>query len=460
MDIESIKRIHCIGAGGIGVSAIARFFHERSAEVSGSDVCFSDELQMLKEKGVQVYNSQNFKNVPKDADVVVYSPSVPDDNIEIQTAKEYGILSLSYPQMLGRLTENFTGIAISGTNGKTTTTALLGKILESGGKDPTVIVGGRVDGWDNNLRVGKSDLFVVEACEYKRSMLELQPHMIVLTNIEEDHLDYYKNIDDILDAFTEYAVKLTEDDVLVYNNDDEHTRNISKNTVARVISFGLEAGAGVRAKNLVVEDGKQSFTLEVYGKELGELTVNIPGTFNIYNVLAAITASLNMGVSIEDIQKALESFKGIWRRFEKVGVFENTTVISDYAHHPTAVKCTIKAAREFFPNKKILAVFQPHHEDRTIKLFDDFVEAFADADEVIIAEIYHVQGREEKESRISSKDLVKAVEDRGGVDKVSFAKDLETTEKIIRKKAKDYDVILIMGAGDVDTIARQLCSKK
>ncbi|MCK5095849.1 MAG: UDP-N-acetylmuramate--L-alanine ligase [Candidatus Pacebacteria bacterium] len=460
MDIENIKKVHCIGIGGIGVSAVARFFHTKGANVSGSDVGLSEQLHELKKKGICVYGSHDPQNVPKDADIVVYSPAVPDDNVEMQAAKEYGILNLSYPEILGRITEHFTSIAVSGTNGKTTTTALLGKMLESGGKDPTVIIGGRVAGWDNNLRVGESDLFVVEGCEYKRSMLNLQPYMILLTNIEEDHLDYYKDIDDILDAFTDYVSKLTEDNVLVYNNDDEYVRDISKNTVARTIPFGMEDGAGIRAKNVVVEDGKQSFTLEVYGEERGILTTHIPGTFNIYNILAALTAALDMGVSFEEIKKSLDSFKGMWRRFEKVGEYENAIVISDYAHHPTAIRGTIKAAREFFPDKKILAVFQPHHEDRTIKLFDDFVESFADADETIIAEIYHVQGREEKESKISSKDLVKAVEDRGGVDMVSYAKDLETTEKMIRKKAKDYNVILIMGAGDIDSVARQLVSKK
>lgn len=463
MDIETFKKIYCIGIGGIGVSALARFFCTRGVAVSGSDALVSEELSMLAQKGVTVFGSQDRTHVPRDADCVVYSPAVPSDNAEMQAAREYGIPIYSYPQMLGKLTEYFTSIAVSGTNGKTTTTALVGKMLEAGGKDPTVIVGGRVPGWDNNLRVGTSDLFVVEGCEYKRAMLNLHPHAIVLTNIEEDHLDYYRDIDDIVDAFEEYATKLTEDDVLVYNSDDERVVDVASSSVARVISFGLSTKASVRAKDIFAQDGVQTFALEVYGNELGIITAHVPGTFNIYNILGAAAIALDFGVSFEAIQKAVDNFYGTWRRFEKVGMCNGAVVVSDYAHHPTAIKGTIKAAREFFPNKRILAVFQPHHEDRTIKLFDEFVESFADADEVIISEIYHVRGREEAESKISSKDLVRAIQDRGGVDVISFAKDLDATEKLIRKKAKDFNlptgqagVVLVMGAGDIDKVARNL----
>jgi UDP-N-acetylmuramate--alanine ligase len=458
MIISEIKKVHCIGIGGIGVSAIARFFIARGAEVSGSDEGGSEELVMLEKRGVKVFSSHLEKNVPKDADLVVYSPAVPKDNPELVRAKELNIKTLSYPEALGMLMENFMGVAVSGTNGKTTTTALLGKMLEEGKKDPTVILGGRVPGWDNNLRIGESDIFVAEGCEYKRSMMNLEPHMIVLTNVEEDHLDYYKDLEDIIDAFSDYVQKLTEDDVLFYNIDDENTVRVSEFMVGRAVPFGLSKDAVIRAKDIVVSNGAQSFTLMVFGKELGTVTLHVPGIFNVYNVLAAASVALDIGVSFEDIQKAVENFNGTWRRFEIVGEFEGATIISDYAHHPTAIKGTIKAARDFYPDKKILAVFQPHSKDRTIKLFDEFVESFAEADEVIISEIYEVRGREETGSDISSKDLVREISDRGGVDKITFVKDLETTEKLLRKKAKEFGVVLVMGAGDIDKVARQLCS--
>jgi UDP-N-acetylmuramate--alanine ligase len=460
MIINEIKKVHCIGIGGIGVSAIARFFISRGAEVSGSDEGGGEELLILKKRGVKIFSSHDKKNISKDIDLVVYSPAVPQDNPEIVRAKELDIKTLSYPETLGELTENFMSIAVSGTNGKTSTTALLGKMLEEGKKDPTVIVGGRVPGWDNNLRIGESDIFVVEGCEYKRSMMSLQPHMIVLTNVEEDHLDYYKDLEDIIDAFSDYIQKLTEDDVLFYNTDDENTIRVSEFMVGRAVPFGLSKDAVIRAKDVVVSNGAQSFTLMVFGKELGTLTLHVPGIFNVYNVLAAASVAFDIGVSFDDIQKAVENFNGTWRRFEKVGEFECATIISDYAHHPTAVKGTIKAARDFYPDKKILAVFQPHSKDRTIKLFDEFVESFAEADEVIISEIYEVRGREETGSDISSKDLVREIFDRGGVDKITFSKDLETTEKLLKKKVKDFDVVLVMGAGDIDTVARKICSNK
>ena len=284
MNIEDIKKIHCVGVGGIGVSAIARFFLARGVKVSGSDMVASDELTSLVKRGCNVFFSQAEGNIPESTDTLVYSPAVSPDNVELQEARKRKIPIFSYPQMLGKIMSSYTGIAVSGTNGKTTTTALLGKFLEAGGKDPTVIVGGRVPGWDNNLRVGGSDLFVAEGCEYKRSMLELSPQVIVLTNIEEDHLDYYKDIDDIRNAFTEYISKLKKEDLLVYNIDDKNCRDVASKTSARKISFGLKNSADIYAQNITNSCGKQSFELVSFGKTIGRFVVKIPGVFNIYNI--------------------------------------------------------------------------------------------------------------------------------------------------------------------------------
>ena len=460
MDINTIKKIHCIGVGGIGVSATARFFIARGAKVSGSDAVGSDELTALSKRSVVTHSSQSEENISAGIDAVVYSPAVPFDNVELQVAKKRKIPTFSYPEMLGEIMNSYFGIAISGTNGKTTTTALLGKFLEAGKKDPTVIVGGRVPGWDNNLRIGKSDLFVAEGCEYKRSMLELTPQIIVLTNIEEDHLDYYKDIDDIVDAFTEYVSKLKKDDLLVYNIDDKNCCDVASKTSARKISFGSTDNADIYAKNITNSCGEQSFELVSFGKTEGRFVAKIPGVFNIYNILGAVAVAFDMGVENISVQQALDDFTGIWRRFERVGQRDNAVVISDYAHHPTAIRGTLRGAREFFPDKKILAVFQPHHQDRTIKLFDDFAGSFTDADEVLVAEIYQVCGREEEENKISSENLVSAIKKHDPDKKISYAKDIETAENMVREQAKDFDVILIMGAGDIDKVARDLVSKK
>ncbi len=460
MNIDDIKKIHCVGVGGIGVSAVARFFLARDAKVSGSDAVASDELTSLSKRGCSIFFSQAEGNIPEDTKVVVYSPAVPEDNIELQEARKRGIPIFSYPEMLGYIMSSYTGIAVSGTNGKTTTTALLGKFLEAGGNDPTVIIGGRVPGWDNNLRVGNSDLFVAEGCEYKRSMLELSPQVILLTNIEEDHLDYYKDIDDIIDAFTEYVSKLKEDDLLVYNIDDKNCCEVASKTIARKISFGLTDDADIYAKNIGNSCGKQSFELVLFGKTEGRFTTKIPGVFNIYNILGAVAVAFDLGVENISVQQALDDFTGIWRRFERVGQINNAIVISDYAHHPTSIRGILRGAREFFPDKKILVVFQPHHQDRTLKLFDDFATAFSDANEVIVAEIYHVCGREETEDKISSESLVPAIKKYSPDKKIFYAKNTKIAENMVREKAKDFDIILIMGAGDIDQVARNLVSKK
>lgn len=458
-DIKKIKKIHCIGIGGIGVSAVARFFLAHGAEVSGSDISTSDELISLSKRGVRLFPSQSEGNISEKTEVVVYSPAVPEDNVELQEAKKRKILIFSYPEMLGEIMSLYTGIAVSGTNGKTTTTALLGKFLEAGNNNPTVIIGGRVPEWDNNLHLGSGDLFVAEGCEYKRSMLCLNPQVIVLTNIEEDHLDYYKDINDILDAFTEYVLKLKKDDLLVYNIDDENCCNVASKTFAKKVSFGLTESADIYAQNITSSCGEQSFEFVAFGEIIGRFVTKLPGTYNIYNILAAAATAFNLGVGGVFLQRALDNFTGIWRRFEHVGVLDEAVVISDYAHHPTAIRGTLRAAREFFPDKKILAVFQPHHQDRTLKLFDGFATAFSDADEVIVAEIYHVCGREEMGDKISSESLVSAIEKNNPDKKIFYAKDIKTAESMARGRAKDFDVILIMGAGDIDQVARRLVGK-
>ena len=458
MQIAKIKKIHCIGIGGIGVSALARFFHTKGIIVSGSDAVMSDEITALAQRGICAVTPHSKKNLTNNIDVVIYSPAISDNNEEIIEARERKLPLFSYPEMLGQLTKEYKSIAVSGTNGKTTTTALLGKFLEVGEKDPTIILGGRVPGWDNNLRVGKSKLLVVEGCEYKRSMLNLSPRVILLTNIEADHLDYYKDITDIKNAFSEYVSKLRKEDLLVYNIDDKNCRAVTAFSSARAVSFGLSDNADIYAKNIFYKEGGLSFELWSFKNKIGLFTTKIPGIFNIYNILGALAVARSEGVEYNAIQQALNNFVGIWRRFENVGKCHGATIISDYAHHPTAVAGTLCAAREFFPKKKILAVFQPHHQNRTVNLFDDFVEAFTDADEVILAEIYRVRGREEIGGIISSQKLVDAIKTNGYNGKISFVENIDDIEKEVRKKLNDNTVALIMGAGDIDTVARNLIS--
>jgi len=458
MEIKDIKKIHFIGIGGIGVSALAAYFLKKGKQVSGSDVEISPIIQDLKYQGAEIFDSHDKANISRDLDLVVYSEAVPEDNPELLAAKNYNITLKSFAEALGELMKSYYGIAVSGTNGKTTTTAILGLILESADLDPTVILGGKVNLWDSNLRFGESNYFVAEGCEYRRNMLHLSPQMIILTNIEEDHLDYYKNIDDIKDAFTSYVKKLPAKGVLIFNVDDLQSQEIVNQTQAEKISYGLENEADLVAVGLSQQPGQQTFNLVWQGKNLGQFEIAVPGKFNIYNALAASAAAFKLDVRPEVIKEVLRDFKGSWRRFEKVGEIEGKIIISDYAHHPTAVKATIKAAKEFYPDKKILTVFQPHQQDRTSKLFDSFVKSFQEADEIILAEIYQVTGREEIKNLISSKDLAKAVKKIKNHPPISYTADNQQTEEMIHARLNDFDVILIMGAGDIYKIAESLVS--
>jgi len=459
MDLFKIKKIHFIGIGGIGVSAIAKMMILLGKKVSGSDLVNSEIVGELKKKGAKIFIGHRKENLEKDVDLVIYSPAVPEDNPERQATKEQKIQEFSYPEFLGELSKNYFTIAVSGTHGKTTTTALIGLILEKAGFDPTVIVGSEVKSFsEGNFRLGKSKYLVVEACEWKAHMLNLHPQIIVLTNLEADHLDYYKDLNDIIFHFQKYIDKLPSEGKIILNVDDE---NLLKKLLPRrkVVSYGIKKPADVMAKNIEVGPGFQKFQLSSF-KLHSLIKLKIPGIFNIYNCLAAFACALSLGVKSEIIKEVLENYSGAWRRFEikelKIGNLE-LKIVSDYAHHPTAVKDTIRAAHEFFPKRRIFAVFQPHHHHRTKALFNDFVQSFNEADLVIISEIYSVAGREEKKDQdISSKDLVEAIKKIEKKKNVFYARDLNETKKIILANLKNNDILLIMGAGDIYKIIEKL----
>lgn len=449
---EGVNHVHCIGIGGIGVSALAKWFSHRGVTVSGSDKQPSLITRELEALGVVVVIGSS--ELPPGTELVVYSPAVPETDPERQAAAARGVRQLSYPQALGELSRSYSTIAVSGTNGKSTTTAMLGLILEAAGYDPTVIVGSRVPGFaQGNFRPGAGRFLVVEACEYREHMLDLSPEMIVLTNIEADHLDYYRDLGHIRDAFQKFVDKLQGKGMVVTNADDAMSRTLQMD---RRVTFGL-TDADVQGANRQLHAGAQS--IRVHQKQpsvdLGELRLSVPGVFNVMNALAAAAAALELGVPFETIQLTLRDFGGIWRRFERVGVMNGADVISDYGHHPTAIRGTIQAAHEFFPGRRIVLCFQPHQHERTKTLFGDFVEALQGADVVIVPEIYGVLGRTD-DNTISSRDLVDAVRQRQPSFWISFAADLSDAERQLRAAIQPNDVVIIQGAGDVDAVARSL----
>lgn len=463
--LESFSRVHCVGIGGIGVSGVARFCKARGKSVSGSDVAQSDVTDALVKEGIEVHIGQSDASwIPQACDLLVYSEAVPDSAPERVEAAARGIRQLGHFGFIGELSKEYRTICISGTNGKSTTTAMTGKVFEDAGLDPTVFVGSLVPGWKKgNVRVGKSDILIVEGDEYKKKMLALHPEVTLITNIEADHLDVYKDLADIERAFHQLCEQTTG--VIFLNPSDVPKGIVCGHEEADLRMFGEALSQEERSTSA----GAQSLALRApwfswlpsFTYRVGEVRLQVPGAFNMMNALGALAIGEAFAIPFASIQKTLANFTGIWRRFERVGDFQGAQVISDYAHHPTAIKGTLKAAKEFFPGKRIVALFEPHQHSRTKELFDDFVTSFDDADVLILSEVYGVAGRTAESDRVSSADLLRAIEERSSTSGSRafpkyFAKDLEEAEKMLREIARENDVILIMGAGNVDRVARNL----
>jgi UDP-N-acetylmuramate--alanine ligase len=452
---DDLKRVHFVGIGGIGMSAIAKWMLLKEIEVTGSDMESSSMTKELEHRGATIYSGHSGSNIPEHAQLLVYSPAVPPENIEREEMRERGGRELSYPELLGEISKEFSTIVVTGTHGKSTTTAMLGLILEAAGYDPTVLVGSLVSSFkDGNLRLGHGRFFVVEGCEYRANMTKLHPEMIVLTNIEEDHLDYYRDLAHIQETFQSFVDKLKGQGMVVVNGDDEGSAALQ---IARPIMYTSnesnkthKSHTTYRMTERTTESGAQKIETTH-----GTLNLQVPGEFNAYNALAALSAAMELGVPFGTCQRALKDFKGIWRRFERVGVWHGADVISDYAHHPTEIQQTLIAAREFFPQRRMILCYQPHQHNRTKELFDDFVEALRGADHLVLTEIYDVAGRNEDRG-VSSSDLVKAIKQIDAAKDVVFAPTFQKAKSMLRDIVEDGDVLIIMGAGDIDKLARDL----
>ncbi len=460
------KKIYFIGIGGIGVSAIARLCKAMGKEVFGSDMRDSVTVQDLVKLGCNVvigHSSENVKSAKPD--IVVYSEDITASSagfVELKQAQEMNVPAVTYAKALGDLMADKIGVSVTGTNGKSTTTAILGLILEEAGMDPTVIVGSKLSvknasaKFVANARLGDGKFFVGEADEYHRHMMEQKPSVIVLTNVAEDHLDYYKDIVEIKSAFSDFIKTLPAEGMVIYNADDHQAVEVARNTTGHKLTFGIHHYADLQALNVKQEAGKQTFDLHLKDEKIGTIEMFVPGLFNISNALGASLAAIHLGVDFAVIQKVLKNFAGIWRRFEKVGLMGKAEIISDYAHHPAGVQGTIQAAKQFYPGKRILFVFQPHHRNRTKKLFGEFIESLEEADDLILPEIFDVAGREHGED-VSSKQLAEELVKLKV--RAEFAADLAQTKAMITAKVKDFDVVVMMGAGDIDLAARELTTQ-
>ncbi len=440
----SHKRVHLVGIGGAGLSAIARVLLEQGSAVSGSDLEISPVAEALARDGALVFEGHAANNV-NGADVVVASSAVPEDNVEIQTARAAGIPVVGRPEFLGELMQGTRGVAVAGTHGKTTTTAMIASILLFAGRDPTFVVGGVLAGLETNARAGKEPLFLVEADEYDCTFLSLRPEVAVVTNVEHDHPDCYPTFDDYRAAFETFVKLVPDNGLLVLCWDDPVARQMAERVVAQtpISTFGLEEGAEWRAEEIRPNlAGGVDFLAVRNGTTLGLMRMRIPGAHNASNAMAALAATDYLGVPFRAAREALTDFRGVARRFEVKGQADGVTVVDDYAHHPTEIRATLQAAKERFPDSRMWVVWQPHTYSRTRVLLEEFGASFGTADRVIILPIY--EARETEPLGIN----IAVILDAMGHGHVRAAASMEEALVWLGTEVRPGDVVLTLGAGD------------
>ncbi|MGD1995330.1 MAG: UDP-N-acetylmuramate--L-alanine ligase [Anaerolineae bacterium] len=439
------KRVHLVGIGGAGLSAIARVLMERGVEVSGSDLVLSPVAEALARDGAEIFVGHRAGQV-SGADLVVASSAVPNDNVELQTARAQGIPVVYRAQILAELMDGHIGVAVAGTHGKTTTTAMIASILWEGGLDPTFIVGGVVAGLSTNARAGTGPHFVVEADEYDRTFLGLRPQVAVVTNVEHDHPDCYPTFDEFQEAFTQFVSLLPQEGLLVACWDNPVARQLGNERSAKglpVLFYGLEEGAIWRAEEVRPNFAGGSDFLALQGRQvLGLMRLRVPGRHNVSNAVAALAVADYLGVPFPTIRSALVGFWGVGRRFEVKGEADGVTVVDDYAHHPTELRATLAASRERFPGQPLWAVWQPHTYSRTRALLGGFAQAFDQADHVVVLPIY--PAREHDTLGISSADAVAAIQHPD----VRLVDSMEEAVVVLGTEVQSGGVVVTLGAGD------------
>lgn len=456
IDFKKPLHIHFIGIGGISMSGLAEILLGEDFTVSGSDAKQSPLTDSLEAKGARIYYGQRASNISDDTEVVVYTAAIHPDNPEFACAKEKGLPMLTRAQLLGQIMRNYeTPIAISGTHGKTTTTSMVTHILLEGQCDPTISVGGILPAINGNIRVGNSETFVTEACEYTNSFLSFFPKISVILNIDADHLDFFKDIQDIRNSFRRFARLLPADGALIINADTPEYESIIEDLPCRVITYGLDHEANYQARDISFDKyGHASFSVLRDGKKTGSYYLKVPGIHNVSNALASIAVGHLLGIPEESIIKGLSSFSGTDRRFQYKGEVAGVTVIDDYAHHPTEIEATLQAARNY-PGKKIWCVFQPHTYTRTKALLPEFAKALTLADHVVLADIY--AAREQNTIGISSEDLMNRIRELGTP--CEYFPTFDEIEKFLLENCAPGDLLITMGAGDIVLIGEHILGK-
>ena len=446
MKFRKISDIYFVGIGGIGMSGIAELLHNLNFNISGSDMSENENVKRLQKLGINITIGHSKNNIKTEIDVVVYSSAVPKDNPELVYAKNKKIPTIRRAEMLGELISvKETSIAVGGTHGKTTTSSMVGTILSHAKMDPTLVVGGLVHNLDTNTKLGSGNLIVVEADEFDRSFLALKPTIAIITNLELEHVDCYRNLEDLQDNFTRFCKSVPFYGEVIACIDSPALRKIIPKIERPMTTYGRSRDAAYRAKNLQFKAEKSTYSVFRSEECLGDIELNVPGEHNVLNSLAAVVLGLEMGLSFQNIKNGIKRYKGVRRRFDIKGLFNNILIVDDYAHHPSEVKATISSAKAGW-NRRIIAVFQPHLFSRTKEFFREFAEALKIADIVIISEIYGA--REEPIKGVTSQliffELKKKMKN-----KCILLSNLNELEKTINGIIKPGDLLLTMGAGDI-----------
>lgn len=465
------KKIYFIGIKGVGLTMLAQFFAQQGHSLSGSDIpdTFLTD-RVLRQAGIKVLAPFKPENIPAKLDLIIYSSAfTPENNVELaylknNPARFKNIPQLSYAEALGQVFNQYQGVAVCGSHGKTTTAAWLGYVLFKAGKKPNVLVGSRVPQFNGSSLLGQSKLFVAETDEYQNKLQYFKPSGVVLNNIDYDHPDFFKNATAYAKVFADFIKKIPPRGFLVVNNRDVASQKIKKFCRGQVISYDLYrfgVKADCLAANLKSKNGWQIFRVWHEGKDQGEFKIQLWGEHNILNALAVIVVARKLGVSWPEIKKNLSEFKGTERRAQILGKYRGALIIDDYAHHPTEIKATLKGLKEHYYERRLVAVFHPHTFTRTKALFKDFVGSFSSADELIVLDIYG--SAREKQGGVSSRQLVQAIKKfnrrAGRKQKVKYLATLDQAAAYLREKLKPADLLLLLGAGDVFRIGGQLLKK-
>ncbi len=437
--------IHFVGIGGIGMSGIAELLLNLGYKVSGSDTASTDITDRLKSLGGTVHKGHHGSRI-EGADVVVISSAIGPDNPEVIAAAQASVPVIPRAEMLAELMRLKYSIAVAGAHGKTTTTSLIASVLAKGGLDPTVVIGGKLKSIGSNALLGQGNFIVAEADESDGSFLKYSPAIAVVTNIDREHLDFYKDIDDIKNAFVEFIDRIPFYGLAVLCLDNKFVQDIIPEIKKRYTTYGMSSQADFHVKNISIEGLKSRYKVYRHGKALGEIVLNLPGIHNVYNSMAGIAVGMELGIPFDIIKNALETLQGVQRRLEIKGEAKGITIVDDYGHHPTEIKTTLQAAKESWPDRRIVVVFQPHRYTRTKALFDDFTRAFYQSDHLVILPIY--SAGEKKIEGVDSASLCDGIASHGHKE-VTYIEGHENAVTHLNRILRKNDVLLTQGAGDV-----------